>query len=86
MIDLSRLRTDLRRFLSTLVDRGSQLTSDTDLFASGALKSMHVLELVNHLEDSFAIAVTQRDLFSGRLRTIDAIVELIVERRVRSAS
>lgn len=86
MTDFASLRTDIKRYLARLAPRASSLEDTADLFAAGALKSMHVLELVNFLEDSFGISVSQRDLFGGRLRTVAAITELVAERRLRSAS
>ena len=83
---LDSLRTEVRHFLGTLVERGARLDDTTDLFASGAIKSMHVLELVNHLEDTYGLAVSQRDLFSGRLRSVEAIAQLVAERQLRKAS
>lgn len=86
MMRLDSLRVEVRRYLTTLVERGSTLDDRTDLFASGAVKSMQVLELVNHLEDHYGLLVSQRDLFGGRLRSVDAIVELVLEQRMKKAS
>jgi acyl carrier protein len=41
------------------------------------LRSMDVLELVNELEDRFRVRVGQRDLAAGRLKSVDAILELV---------
>ena len=54
---------------------------ETDLFATGAVKSMQLMELINHLEDRFGVRVSQRDIMAGRLRNVASIAALVVDRR-----
>lgn len=86
MMDPSSLRTTVKQYLHRLAPSTAAIDDTSDLFAAGVLKSMHVLELVNYLEDSFGVAVSQRDLFGGRLRTVASIGELVAERALRKAS
>ncbi|MBK9035575.1 MAG: acyl carrier protein [Myxococcales bacterium] len=60
------------------------VTDDLDLFATGALESMQLLELINRLEDDFAIRIDERDVQTGRLRSVATIAALISERRGRA--
>jgi acyl carrier protein len=55
--------------------------ADVDLFATGTVKSMQLMELINHLEDAFGVRVDQRDIMAGRLRTIRSITVLVADRR-----
>ncbi len=80
------LRHEVRAYLSTLVEDIDRIEDSTDLFSAGGVRSMQVLELVNHLEDTYGLAISQRDLFTGRLRTVAAIAELVAERQLRRAS
>lgn len=86
MMDPSNLRTTVKQYLCRLAPSAAAFDDTSDLFAAGVLKSMHVLELVNYLEDSFGVSVSQRDLFGGRLRTVASIGELVAERGLRKAS
>lgn len=57
------------------------LDADADLFATGAVKSMQLMELINHLEDAFGVRVEQRDIMTGRLRSVSSIAALVADRR-----
>lgn len=54
---------------------------ELDLFGAGALESMQLLELITRVEDDFAIRIDERDVQTGRLRSISTIAVLISERR-----
>ena len=71
---------DLR---SHVADLGGprHVADDADLFGSGALKSMQLMELINLLEDTYAVRVDERDVMTGKLRTVASIARLVVERR-----
>ena len=73
------VRQQLTRFLQQL--GAPPVADDVDLFATGAVKSMQLMELINHIEDAFGVRVAQRDIMAGRLRTVQAITSLVVERR-----
>lgn len=57
------------------------VADELDLFASGTLQSMQLLELITAIEDQFAITIDERDVAAGRLRSIITIAALIGERR-----
>lgn len=57
---------------------------ELDLFGAGALESMQLLELITRVEDDFAIRIDERDVQTGRLRSISTIATLIGERRGRA--
>jgi len=57
---------------------------ELDLFGAGALESMQLLELITRVEDDFAIRIDERDVQTGRLRSISSIATLIGERRGRA--
>lgn len=80
------VRAEVRRFLATLTEPGARaapLADDTDVFAAGVVKSMNVLELINHLEDTYRLTIGQRDVFAGHLRTVAAIAGFVVARAGR---
>ena len=58
---------------------------DLDLFGAGALESMQLLELITRVEDDFAIRVDERDVQTGRLRSIASIAALVGERLAHKA-
>ncbi len=56
--------------------------TDTDnLFNSGLLDSMAVLELVFHLETTFGIEVDPDDISEANFKTIQAIIALVAEKQ-----
>lgn len=59
------------------------VADDLDLFATGALESMQLLELINRIEDDFAIRIDERDVQVGRLRSVATIAALIGARQER---
>lgn len=54
---------------------------ELDLFATGALASMQLLELITAVEDDFRVRIDERDIQAERLRSIATIAALISERR-----
>ena len=75
-----QMRTDLRRFLGALVGGDYPLTDGADAFTSGVVTSLHLLELITHVEDRYGVAVSQKDLFGGHFRSIDAMVSFVSAR------
>lgn len=57
------------------------VADDVDLFATGTLASMQLLELITAIEDDFRVQIDERDIQTGRLRSIASIAALISERR-----
>lgn len=73
------VKQQLTRFLHLL--GAPEVGEEVDLFATGAIKSMQLMELINHIEDAFGVRVGQRDIMAGRLRSVRSIATLVVERR-----
>ena len=59
----------------------SALTPDQDLFASGVVTSMFAMELVVHLEQTYAVAIIGADLKLANFRTVTTMAALV--RRLR---
>jgi acyl carrier protein len=58
----------------------SPFTDTEDVFSSGVVGSMNMLELVTRVEDTWGFEVTQRDIFEGHLRSVDRLVALVLAR------
>lgn len=71
---------EITRYLQALADDARAIAPDDDLFDTGVVRSMNVLALINHLEDTYGVAVAPRDVFAGRLRSVRALVALVDER------
>lgn len=54
---------------------------DEDLFGSGLVSSMFVMELVVHLEQSYDIAIVGTDLVMENFRTVAKMTELVLRLR-----
>ena len=74
------VRTQLRSLLAA-ISGGAPFNDDQDVFASGIVRSINLLELIVGVEDAYRIVVDERDVFEGRLRSIDSLVAFVVERR-----
>ena len=73
------LCNQLRTHVAELGGPG-HVANDADLFGTGALKSMQLMELINLLEDTYAVRVEQRDVLTGKLRSLTSIAQLVRER------
>ena len=58
-----------------------QLADSEDLFAAGVVKSIHLMQLITAVEDTFGFEVTQRDVHDGHLRSIDRLVAFVLARQ-----
>jgi methoxymalonate biosynthesis acyl carrier protein len=75
------VREDLTFFLCQHTKK--DVTADVDLFAAGLVSSLFALELVVHLESTYAIAVPPEELKLDNFRTVTAMSELVVRLRGR---
>jgi acyl carrier protein len=78
----------VRRDLRALLDRitgGTAFRDDQDVFTTGVVRSINLLELIVGVEDTYGIVVDERDVFAGHLRSVDQLVAF-VHGRVRVAS
>ena len=71
------LRNEIRALVARLSATTDPFADGEDLIACGVLCSLNLLELVAALEDRFSIRVGHRDLVTGRLRSVDSILELV---------
>jgi acyl carrier protein len=74
------LRTSIRSIISKFGDH-ADLTDAQDVFATGVISSLCLLELICCIEDTFGIVVSQRDVFDGHLRSVDSLVQFVTERQ-----
>ena len=75
----TKLRSALRAQLAILAN-GIEFSDTDDLFECGTIKSLHLIELITFVEDTYRIALDERDVFEGRLRSVDALVRLVADR------
>ena len=68
------------RIVLSVVTAGAAFDDAQDLFVTGLVRSLHLMELVTAIEDAFHIEVVERELHERRLRSVDQIRALIVER------
>jgi methoxymalonate biosynthesis acyl carrier protein len=54
---------------------------EEDLFGAGLVSSMFVMELVVHLEQTYAIAIVGNDLTMDNFRTVAKMAELVLRLR-----
>ena len=59
---------------------GESLSVDSDLFESGIVDSVGVIELVSFIEQEFEVRLNDEDLMSVKMTTISGIKELIQNR------
>ncbi|MEV0322103.1 acyl carrier protein [Streptomyces sp. NPDC050658] len=64
---------------------GTSITADHDLFASGLVSSMFAMELVVHLEGTYAVAIVGPDLKLDNFRTVQRMTSLVLGLRDASA-
>ncbi|MFF8911487.1 acyl carrier protein [Streptomyces olivaceoviridis] len=76
------VRKELAEYLEDRVK--ATVAYDQDLFASGLVSSLFAMELVVHLERSYAVSIVGPDLQLDHFRTVDAMVALV--QRLRGAS
>lgn len=58
-------------------ERGFHIDSGTDLFESGAIDSMGVVELAMFLEEELNIRLDAEKMTAENFRTLEAIFELV---------
>ncbi|MEU0991371.1 acyl carrier protein [Streptomyces sp. NPDC005953] len=56
---------------------GTPWEPDTDLFRAGGLSSLFAMQLVVHLEKSYAIAIRGADLRLDNFRTVRQMAQLV---------
>ena len=81
------MKDTIQRYVeeSFLIEFGEQITGETDLFEAQIIDSFGFVELVAHLESTFGVKITDEDLLSSRLATLNGIVALMQERVLASS-
>jgi len=57
--------------------RGFEINSNSDLFESGAIDSMGIIELVVFLEEKFDVSLDAAQMTADNFRTLTAILALV---------
>jgi acyl carrier protein len=78
----ARIRTFVQQQLLPL-EAPTDLRDDEDLIESGILDSLALVQLVNHLEESFGMRVDAEDIDEQRFRSIDALTAYVETNRKR---
>jgi acyl carrier protein len=67
-------KEDIREFFQM---RGYEVIEDTDLFESGAIDSMGIIELIVFIEEELGIKLEVSLLLADNFRNIDLIYKLL---------
>jgi methoxymalonate biosynthesis acyl carrier protein len=71
-----------REIQGFLADRTKTVVPvDRDLFASGLVSSLFAMELIVHLEETYAIAIVGADLKLDNFRTVERMIALVTRLR-----
>jgi acyl carrier protein len=69
----------LNRIAAFFEERGYQVKDQTDLFESGAIDSMGIIELVVFIEEELGIQLDASNMTADSFRTLQAI-SIVIER------
>jgi acyl carrier protein len=78
--DAAAIEADVRSFLGRnfpLADAARSLPANADFLDEGIIDSTGVLELVDFLEDRFAVRISDDELTPENLNSIDNIVRFV---------
>ncbi|KIQ66424.1 methoxymalonate biosynthesis protein [Kitasatospora griseola] len=81
--DIHTLEKELLEFLEGRT--GTAWDADTDLFDAGGLSSLFAMQVVVHLEKTYAIAVRGADLRLDNFRTVRRMAELVARLQAPAA-
>ena len=82
--DLNSIRQTLRSFILEnylFTDDQSALADDTSFLDNGVLDSMGILELIDYLDESFAIKVEGDELIPDNLDSINNLMTFIAAKK-----
>ena len=77
---LEKLQAYIEDHFSVQFD-GEKINADTDLFYEGVIDSFGIVDLVGFIETTFSVALTNNDMTSPLLSTLNGQVKLIIERQ-----
>jgi len=70
------VRQNVEKFILDIINE-ENIDHSLNLFESGLLTSLYVLDLLTFLEDSFNVIISDEDVDIINLQSIDSIVRLI---------
>lgn len=79
MPDDAEVRGALRAFLQTLCSVEG-LGDDQDIFAGGFVNSLYLVQLLQYVQDRFAITLADDDLDMANFRSIDAMAGFVARK------
>ena len=82
---MNDLRLEVREFLGQFF-RQHDLKDDEDIFATGFVNSLFVMQLVLFVEKDLGVAVLDEDLEFDNFRSIDAIAAFVARKRALLAA
>jgi len=72
------VRERIREYINKLAsEKNISVNDDTDLFESGVLDSMGILQLLLYINDTLGITIPLEDLQTENFQTINAIIKLV---------
>jgi acyl carrier protein len=77
--DRKQLEAELVQFVQARGLRYAVVTSSTDLFESGLLDSLLLVDLIFHIEELYGIRFESDHVDPSNFRTIVAIVNLVLD-------
>ena len=76
---MEQTKAAIRQFLERFI-QGHDLQDDDDIFAMGYVKSMFAMQLVQFMEQTFAITVEDADLEMENYRSINAMADFVTRK------
>lgn len=84
---MSNLQSALKSFIQNelAVGRGKELQPEDDLFTSGILDSLGILQLVLFIEEQFSVQVPDEDVVFENFHSLNAISEYLERRKIENS-
>jgi acyl carrier protein len=80
-VKMNEIQEQIKDYIVTkfMFDR-SALGPDEDLLNQGIVDSMGILQLVNHLEETFGIRINDEDIVPDNFRSLRTLAELVMQK------
>ena len=78
-MDAIDIRTIIRDYLTRVADY-PDLPDDQDIFDSGVVSSIFAIELIDFIEQRFALTVEDEDLDMANFATLDALTAFVSQK------
>ena len=59
----------------------TRLSSDVHLLEQGIIDSMHLLQLIQFIEEQFSVTVSDEDLVPDNFRTVNRLKEFVIRKQ-----